>query len=122
MSSSRKKHAAAGGSSTATVSRLGGRSSFQGEVLGGGELVVWGSFDGAVRIRGRLVVAEEGSLRREVAARDMEVAGRFEGWFELSGRLRARTGARLAGNGVAARWIVEEGAHLELEMRSTPTS
>ena len=60
-----------------------------------------------------------GTLGREVSARDLSVAGEADGWFEVTGRIHARDGSRLRGAAVAGRWRIDDGARLELEMKTS---
>jgi cytoskeletal protein CcmA (bactofilin family) len=86
-------------------------------VSGPGDLRVEGSLEGSIRVRGRVVVAGGGTVRREVSAREIEVAGRAEGFLQAADLIRVRKGGLLQGEAVASRWVVEDGAALDLHMK-----
>lgn len=116
-SGKRRKPAAEG--LPGSVSEIGARAAFVGEVQGGGDLVVNGRLDGAVRVRGRVEIGPAGAVRDRIVARELWVAGRFEGGFEVTGRIHAVQGSRLSGRGTASIWQVESGARLDLDVRAS---
>jgi cytoskeletal protein CcmA (bactofilin family) len=102
-----------------SVSEIGPRAAFVGEVRGGGDLVVNGRLDGAVQVGGRVEIGPAGAVRDRIAARELWVAGRFEGGFEVDGRIHAVQGSSLSGSGTASIWQIESGARLDLDVHAT---
>ena len=104
----------------APPSTLGASSRFSGEISGRGDLRIDGSLEGTIRIRGRVEIRRAGNAHAELQASELEVQGRIDGKMQVEGLLRAVSGCEMIGQISAARWIVEEGARLQAEIRSVP--
>jgi cytoskeletal protein CcmA (bactofilin family) len=96
---------------------LGANSRFSGEVSGRGNLRIDGNLEGAIRLRGHLQIRPAGRAQAEVEVSGLEVRGRVDGRLQISGLFHAASGAEVSGSAVAARWVVEEGARLQGEIR-----
>ncbi len=74
---------------------------------------VSGSLKGILRVEGKAIIAQEGSVEGEIHANDADVAGRLIGDIHVNGRLVLKETARIQGNIRTARLIVEEGAIID---------
>ncbi|MDA1029540.1 MAG: polymer-forming cytoskeletal protein [Bacteroidetes bacterium] len=74
---------------------------------------VSGSLKGTLRVDGKAIIAEEGSVEGEIHANDADLAGKLIGDIYVKGRLVLKETARIQGTIRTARLIVEEGAIIE---------
>ncbi len=78
---------------------------------------VSGRIVGELRVEGKAIVAQDGTVEGEISAADADVAGNVQGEIYVSGRLVLKSTARVDGNIQAARIVVEEGALFTGECR-----
>jgi cytoskeletal protein CcmA (bactofilin family) len=74
---------------------------------------VSGTLKGTLRVEGKAIIAQEGSVEGEIHAADADVAGRVIGDLFIKGRLVLKDSARIEGNIRTSRLIVEEGALID---------
>jgi cytoskeletal protein CcmA (bactofilin family) len=74
---------------------------------------VSGSLKGILRVDGKAIIAQEGSVEGEIHAEEADVAGRLLGDIFVKGRLVLKETARVEGTIRTSRLIVEEGAIIE---------
>lgn len=93
-----------GGSVIAQGTRVRGR------VTGDGDLVIQGTLDGDVVLRGQLRIEPGAVVVSNVEAEDVLVAGSLDGNVESSGTIRVASGASLRGDIRAGSLAFEDGA------------
>ncbi|NQV74221.1 polymer-forming cytoskeletal protein [bacterium] len=74
---------------------------------------VSGSLKGILRVEGKAIIAEEGSVEGEIHAADADLAGTLKGDIFIKGRLVLKETARVEGTIRTSRLIVEEGAIID---------
>ena len=100
-----------------TVSRssstaiLGQSVRVRGRVAGDGDLTVLGKIEGAVGVRGRLLVGEGGSIESdEVTAEEVTVEGAIEGNVVAQGSVHLASTAKVKGDLKGSSISLDEGA------------
>lgn len=96
------------GSATACV--IGPRVQLKGELHGAEPVVVEGSIEGSVRLTAELRVAQGGSVKADVSAQTLVIAGEVVGDCHASERVVIEASGRLTGNIRAPRIVIAEGA------------
>ena len=108
----------------APASVIGRNTRFRGEVRGTGGLLVRGLVEGSLHLQGPLSVAPGSSLRADVQAPVMVLAGHAEGAIRIHELLSVQPSATFQGEVECGRVRVEEGAVLRGTLRrvaSLPT-
>jgi cytoskeletal protein CcmA (bactofilin family) len=89
---------------------IGPRVQLKGELHGSEPVVVEGSVEGSVRLTAELRVAASGSVKADVSAHTLVVAGELIGDCQASERVVIEASGRLTGNIKAPRIVIAEGA------------
>jgi cytoskeletal protein CcmA (bactofilin family) len=89
---------------------IGPRVQLKGELHGSEPVVVEGSIEGSVRLTAELRVAPGGSVKADVTAHTLVIAGEVIGDCQASERLVIEASGRLTGNVKAPRIVIAEGA------------
>lgn len=92
------------------TSFIGPKIRFQGELLGDEDVQVEGSLEGRVKISKAFRVGVHGSVRAEVAAGTVAIAGHVVGNVSATERVELLPTAILEGNIRAPRIVIGEGA------------
>jgi cytoskeletal protein CcmA (bactofilin family) len=94
--------------------RLGRTLSLKGELAGSEPLTLDGEFEGTIDLAGSsLTVGPSGRVQADIRARDITIEGTVRGTLRAADRLQiARTG-NVAGDLVAARIVIEDGAYFK---------
>ncbi len=95
---------------TSAVCVIGPRVQLKGELHGAEPVVVEGSVEGIVRLTAELRVAPGGSVKADVSAHTLVVAGEVIGDCHASERVVIEASGRLTGNIRAPRIVIAEGA------------
>lgn len=95
------------------VSTVIGRGSvFKGTIEAKGLFRIDGEFEGTITNTGDVIVAEGGLARVDLKARNVTIAGRFEGALEAGGKLSLKRTAKAQGTFKINDLQVEEGAQI----------
>jgi cytoskeletal protein CcmA (bactofilin family) len=89
---------------------IGPRVQLKGELHGSEAVVVEGSIEGSVRLSAELRVAPGGSVKADVSAHTLVIAGEVIGDCHASERVVIEASGRLTGNIKAPRIVIAEGA------------
>jgi cytoskeletal protein CcmA (bactofilin family) len=110
----------AGARADLTVIAAAGRVA--GEVCGAGDVRVDGIVDGVIDCEGRVVVSEGGRVTASVRGVSITVAGTVEGNINAEERIQLDPTARVVGDLVAPRILIQDGATLQgaVEMKAPP--
>jgi cytoskeletal protein CcmA (bactofilin family) len=89
---------------------IGPRVQLKGELNGAEPVLVEGSIEGSVKLTAELRVAASGSVKADVSAHTLVVAGEVIGDCHASERVVIEASGRLTGNIRAPRIVIAEGA------------
>ena len=105
-------HAVSGSPQRATgaVCTIGPKVQLKGELQGAEPVVVEGSIEGSVRLTAELRVAPGGTVKADVSAHTLVIAGEVIGDCQASERVVIEASGRLTGNIKAPRIMIAEGA------------
>jgi cytoskeletal protein CcmA (bactofilin family) len=98
---------------------IGKDTSFKGTIRGKGLIRIDGDMDGDIITQGDVVIGESGRVGAELKARNVAVAGRFEGSLESEGKLEIRSTGIVIGSVKTNGLLVDDGAIFsgEVEMK-----
>lgn len=105
------------GSISDQINMVGEGTVLEGTLRAESDVRVSGRIAGELRVEGKAIVAQDGTVEGEISATDADVAGSVQGEIYVSGRLVLKSTARVDGNIQAARIVVEEGALFTGECR-----
>ena len=88
---------------------LGDGSQLSGNLRIQGSIRLDGEFEGRLTASGTVVVGQTGSVRADLEAREIVVAGRVEGRLCAQERVELQTGARVEGDVYAQSFVIAEG-------------
>jgi cytoskeletal protein CcmA (bactofilin family) len=110
----------AGARADLTVIAVAGRVT--GEVAGSGDVRVDGTVDGAIHCGGQVLISEGGRVTASVRGQSVTVAGTVEGNINADERIQLDPTARVVGDLVAPRILIQDGASLQgaVEMTAPP--
>ncbi len=91
---------------------IGKETFFKGNISGSGLIRVDGEAEGEITNTGDVIIGESGKLSVALKARNITIAGHYEGDLEAEGRLELKKTATALGTFKANLLIVEEGAVL----------
>lgn len=89
---------------------IGKETFFSGNINGKGVIRIDGEIEGAVQNKGDVIIGENGKVAAELSARNITVAGRYEGTLEAEGKLELKKTATAIGAFKANVLVIEEGA------------
>ena len=89
---------------------IGPRVQLKGELSGAEAVVVEGSVEGTVKLTAELRVAPGGSVKADVTANTLVIAGELVGDCHATERIVIEASGRLTGNIKAPRIVIVEGA------------
>ncbi len=103
---------------------IGKDTVFSGTINGKGLIRIDGEAEGTITNQGDVVVGEGGRALVEIKARNITIAGHFEGTLEAEGKLELKRTGNAVGSFKANALVVEEGAVLsgtmEMENKEEP--
>jgi len=91
---------------------IGKETSFSGTINGNGLIRIDGSAEGNINNQGDVIVGESGSVAVELKARNVTIAGHYEGTLEAEGRLELKKTGTAIGTFKVNGLLVEAGAVL----------
>lgn len=105
------------------INLVGKGTVFEGTIRAESNVRASGKVIGTLRVEGKAMISESGSVEGEIIATSADIAGRVQGEIEIEERLVLKSTAQVDGNIKTDRLIVEEGAQFtgECEM-GTPIS
>jgi cytoskeletal protein CcmA (bactofilin family) len=105
------------------INLVGKGTVFEGTVRAESDVRASGQVIGTLRVEGKAMIAESGSVDGEIIATNADIAGRVQGEIEIEERLVLKSTARVDGNIKTDRLVVEEGAQFTGECQmGTPIS
>jgi cytoskeletal protein CcmA (bactofilin family) len=101
-----KKHAI---NPNTTDTLIGEGTAFEGRIKSEASIRIEGSITGDIECMGDVIIGEHGSVKSNIAARDIVLAGTVQGNIVTKGKLTITSTGSLLGNINAASFIIEEG-------------
>lgn len=92
------------------INMIGEGTVFDGTLTSESDVRISGRVDGTLEVKGKVIVAQEGSVEGEIRAASLDVAGRVNGEIDVEERVVLKSSAVIEGNIQTARLVVEEGA------------
>ena len=89
---------------------IGKELKIKGEITGKGLIRIDGEAEGIIDNQGDVVIGEGGSVKAKLKARNITIAGNYEGELEAEGRLELKKTANISGSYRVNGLLVEEGA------------
>ena len=89
---------------------IGKDTSFNGTIRGKGLIRIDGDMQGEISTLGDVVIGEGGRVGADLKARNVAVAGRFEGKLEAEGKLEIRSTGIVIGSAKTNGLLVDDGA------------
>ncbi|MGM0651607.1 MAG: bactofilin family protein [Bacillota bacterium] len=89
---------------------IGKDTFFSGNINGKGVIRIDGEIEGSVQDKGDVIIGENGKVAAELKARNITIAGLYEGTLEAEGKLELKKTATAVGTFKANGLIIEEGA------------
>lgn len=98
---------------------IGKDTFFKGTLTGKGLIRIDGEAEGSIVNKGDLIIGESGRVKVELKARNVTIAGYYEGTLEAEGKLELKKTATAIGSFKTNGLLVEEGAVVSgsLEMK-----
>jgi cytoskeletal protein CcmA (bactofilin family) len=101
---------------------VGDGATIEGTVRSDRSIRVFGTIQGEVESKQRVVVEESAKVSARISAEQVTVLGQVDGSIECSGRLEIASSARVAGDVAAATLVIQEGAVVEGNLRMSSAS
>ncbi len=95
---------------------IGKDTFFSGNINGKGVIRIDGEIEGAVHNKGDVIIGESGKVAAELNARNITIAGLYEGTLEAEGKLELKKTATAIGTFRANGLVIEDGAVLSGSM------
>lgn len=92
-----------------TDTLIGEGTVYEGKIKSEAGIRIEGQLSGEIDSKGDVVVGEKGSVKSNVAARDVVIAGSVTGNVTAKGKLTIRATGRLFGNVSAASFVIDDG-------------
>lgn len=92
------------------INMIGEGTVFEGTLTSESDMRISGHVDGKLDVKGKIIVAQEGSIDGEIKAASLDVAGRINGEVVVEERVVLKSSAQIEGNIQTSRLVVEEGA------------
>lgn len=97
-------------------------TSFKGSLATVGNLFIEGNFDGQLEARLTIVIAEGATVRADVRATDVIIAGVLDGTVDASNRFHALPTAQVTGKINSAVLVVEQGSTINCQFAMKPAT
>jgi cytoskeletal protein CcmA (bactofilin family) len=92
------------------INLVGKGTVFEGTIRAESDVRASGQIIGTLRVEGKAMISESGSVDGEIIATNADIAGRVQGEIEVEERLVLKETAQVDGNIKTDRLVVEEGA------------
>lgn len=99
------------------VNLVGEGTVFEGTIRAESDVRASGHIIGTLEVKGKTMIAKEGSVEGEVMATNADIAGEVQGEIHVEERLVLKSTARVDGKIETDRLIVEEGAQFTGECK-----
>lgn len=110
-------------SATGILNIIGAGTIIEGDLTSEGDLRIDGTLKGHIKAKARFVLGENGSVEGDVISKDATIAGTIDGNITISDSLLLKATARVNGDILTDKIVVESGAQLngKCSMKSSPS-
>lgn len=99
---------------------LGPDAKFKGDLSFDGAAKILGKFEGQIKAKGKIFIADGSSCKATVSAKEVTIEGHVEGDVHASERVEMKPSGRITGDVVAARMTMADGASIDGHVRIGP--
>ncbi len=92
------------------INMIGEGTVLEGTLRASGDVRISGRIVGKLEVNGKAIVAQEGLIEGELLADNADIAGTIDGEIKVAERIILKNTARVEGDVIAGRLVVEEGA------------
>jgi cytoskeletal protein CcmA (bactofilin family) len=92
------------------VNRICEGTELTGSVKSSSDFRIDGKIDGNIQCEGKVIIGEKGSVKGDVASKNMEISGHAEGTISIEGLLGLKSTAVVDGEITANKLVIEIGA------------
>ena len=96
---------------------IGADANFKGEITFDSAAKVLGRFEGSIKAKGKVFIADGSQCKANVEAKEIAVEGQIEGNIEATDRVEVKPTGQVHGDIVAARMTMADGASLDGHVR-----
>lgn len=96
---------------------IGADASFKGEISFDSAAKVLGKFEGSIKAKGKVFIADGSDCKANIEAKEIAIEGAIEGNLEATDRVEVKPTGRVQGDIVAARMTMADGASLDGHVR-----
>jgi len=89
---------------------IGKDTYFKGSIDGKGLIRIDGGAEGSISNKGDIIIGENGKVSVELKARNITIAGHYEGTLEAEGKLELKKTATAVGTFKVNKLLIEQGA------------
>lgn len=104
------------------LNRIVSGTQLTGDLIANSSLRVDGEIVGNIHCEGKLVLGEEGHIRGDIKANEVELNGTVEGQITVEALLVLHQTAIVKGDAVTGRVVIEDGAQIEGNMKTGEAS
>lgn len=101
---------------------LGPDARFKGDLSFDGTAKILGKFEGQIKAKGKIFIADGSSCKATVSAKEVTIEGHVEGDVHASERVEMKPSGRITGDVVAARMTMADGASIDGHVRIGPNN
>lgn len=99
-----------------TAFRVGEKLTIKGEILGEGDLLLAGRFEGVINVHGTVVVGDRAEVDADITASAIVVGGKVRGNLSAAGRVEILPQGVLTGNLKTGSFAAADGASVKGEI------
>ena len=99
---------------------LGADAKFKGDLSFDAAAKILGSFEGTIKAKGKIFVADGSTCKATVTAQEVAVEGHIQGDVQASERVEIKSSGRITGDIVAARMSMADGASIDGHVQIGP--
>ena len=96
---------------------LGPDSKFKGDLSFDSAAKVLGRFEGTIKSKGKIFIADGSNCHASVSAKEVAIEGQIEGNVEAAERIEIKPSGKITGDIVASRMTMADGATIEGHVR-----
>ncbi len=99
---------------------LGADAKFKGDLSFDAAAKILGSFEGAIKAKGKIFIADGSTCKASVSAQEVAVEGHIQGDVQATERVEIKSSGRITGDIVAARMSMADGASIDGHVQIGP--
>jgi cytoskeletal protein CcmA (bactofilin family) len=96
---------------------IGADANFKGEISFDSAAKVLGRFEGSIKAKGKVFIADGSQCKASIEAKEIAIEGQIEGNLEATDRVEVKPTGQVHGDIVAARMTMADGASLDGHVR-----